>query len=58
MIAPGYFYAHVGAGHHHLIATASSMPGYAWLLVGAMLAIAGLAWLDVSRIVGRLRRSP
>ena len=58
MIAPGYFYAHVGAGHHHLIATASSMPGYAWLLVGAMLAIAGLAWLDVSRIVHRLRRSP
>ena len=55
MIAPGYFYAHVGAGHHHLIATASSMPGYAVLVLAAVLAIAALAWLDARRLLQLIR---
>ncbi len=57
MIAPGYFYAHVGAGRHHLVATVSSMPGYAALLVAAMLALAALAWLEPRRVLQRMRGS-
>ncbi len=57
MIAPGHFYMHVGAGRHHLVATANSMPGYAALLAGAMLVIAALAWLDLGRVLKLIRGS-
>ena len=56
-LAPGFFYVHVSAGQHHLLATAGSMPGYAALLAAAMLAIAALAWLDLRGVFQLIRGS-
>jgi hypothetical protein len=49
VVTPGYLAVHVERGRHRVLATASTLPGYGYVLGLGALAVAALAWLRLPR---------
>lgn len=61
MVAPGFFSVRVPAGQHRVVATASTLPGFAVVVLGGLLVVAALAFLDragIAAIRQRVRNHP
>lgn len=56
MVAPGFFAVRVPAGEHHLVATASLLPGFGALAIGGILVVLAIAFVDREQLAALRRR--
>jgi hypothetical protein len=56
MVVPGFFAVRVPAGEHHLVATASLLPGFTAIVLGGLVVVVALALLDREGIAALRRR--